>query len=376
MNPLEAVHATMPADVFAIPYDLSLAFGVTFHGDRDLNVYCPFHEIPGKSVTRSCSVSPKGFFKCHVCGAKGTAEKFFARVKGLDISRAEMVLQGKCTLEEALRANGVHQQASGPSARADTSVHRPGEAPLVQEVACARATPDNKGFPPNLIALMQRELRKDYNKHFLDYLHTERGLTDEALDNYKIGCDEWRITIPIDDSMGNLLNIRRYLPTARAKELAVPKMVSHIRGIGTPVLFPARHLWYLKPGDELIIAEGEWDTILNNQHMYSRAPTITNTGGVGVWFPEWTSLLKKYKCTILFDVNDHSSGIVPANHGQICAHKVAESFLREGCAGVRVVALPLPLKYDGGDITDWYVREKRTAKELQECMDAVPYEAR
>ncbi len=307
--------------------DVELAFGTEFvHSDT--NVYCPYHdEEEGVSKSKSCSVNIGGFFNCHVCSAKGTAVDFYAYVHKIDKDEAR-------------------EQLKESQTKAKTRKFR--------ELKSPRRTGT---LNPSLGSLCHKELFTLY-EHKLAYLYEERGLTESIVDIFQIGHDEHRYTIPVYDEAEKLVNIRRYLPNADGHA----KMVSHNNGDGTPILWPLDYLKDLKDGIELILCEGEWDCMLLHKHGFE---AVTTTGGVKKWCKEWSEHLQRFNIVIIYDVHDKD------NLGQNYAKERAEIF---NCLGtsVKVVKLPLPEIYRGGDITDYFMKENHTKEELQKLIDDTP----
>lgn len=314
---------------FQVEYDVAAIFNVTFGSHRNMNVFCPFHEDTN-SKTPSCSVSDTGLFSCKACGAHGTAVEFYKKKHGLMSS--EEAHRQMCTLHPAKKKAGT---------RTTTATKRP--------------------LGMDAVYRCSDSLR---SSGFLRYLKEERGLTDDTIRERLLGCDEWRITIPIFVST-ELYNIRRYLPNAA--EVGMPKMVSHSKGNGTPVLYPEHVLERLQEGDELLICEGEFDEMVTAQQGFN---VITTTGSATHWNPEWTERLKKYRVRFIYDVNDKEDATGLANVGQRMAQARADEFRRAGCADVAVVVLPLDIV--GGDLTDWFVKLGKTAQELRDLIDNTP----
>ena len=114
------------------------------------------------------------------------------------------------------------------------------------------------------------------------WLENERGWKRHIVVFLKLGYDGGRITFPIDDDQGNLVNVKRYKPGGRPKSL-------NWKGWGSPVrLWPLLSLEAAtQTGRNIYIVEGEPDVPL----LLSQSPikhAITATGGAGKW-PEWES---------------------------------------------------------------------------------------
>lgn len=314
---------------------VEIAFGVEFKRHTDLNVFCPFHEEPESSRTQSCSVSRIGVFTCHSCGAKGKFQDFYSQRTGVAPDLVEEQL--KQLAQSDIAQTGPRKSYSPKSV--------------------------NKGLRPTLAQECHELLAR--NDKWVDYLKRERGLTWATIQRRLIGCDESRITIPIWNQDHELVNIRRYLPEKWRG--AQPKMVTHAMGDGTPTLYDWQTLEDLEYGSELIVCEGEFDKLLLEQNGF---PAITNTGNCKTWSSEWTDLLFRYRLVFMYDVNDkYVVGEGTDRLGERMARARAAELRQAGCQSVRVVDLPLPTKYVGGDVTNWFVHERHTAKELRELID-------
>lgn len=109
----------------------------------------------------------------------------------------------------------------------------------------------------------------------LDELHNLRHLSDEVIQEFRLGWDaeEKRVTIPIFDESETLHDIKRWLPHyMRALNPAAIKSVS-LTGRWT-VLYPYTQLKY----DTLIVCEGELDCLALISLGFN---AITSTHGVG-----------------------------------------------------------------------------------------------
>jgi len=177
----------------------------------------------------------------------------------------------------------------------------------------------------------------------LDFLFKKRGITKETIIKYKIGFDGERYTIPIKDSLGNYVNIRRWHPTK------TPKILPYKKGYGGKRLFPIENLRKQK----IILCEGEWDCLLLNQYGFN---AITTTTGVSSWDDEWNKYFKDKYVVIIFDCQDVSKK---------AAYKIKDKIINYVKA-LKIV--DLGLNENGEDITDWFVKYNKTTEELIELI--------
>ncbi len=306
--------------------DVELSFNVEFGGYSDLNVFCPYHEDETTSRTKSCSVSVLGIFNCKVCKSKGTATQFYAKVH-------------KLSLEEANRLLSQHTDTPEYKRRRAKQRHYRTE----KSQALAKSNLDKRCV-------------EDFTSSdkYYRYLTKRRGLSNEIIREHLIGRDEHRITIPVYDAEGVLVNIRRYLPNAASS----PKMLTHHMGSGTPILYPYPPLIALVDSTDIILCEGEWDCLLLRSLGFQ---AFTNTGNVSAWATDWIDDLRHHSITIIFDVNDKDADL-----GQRIAWDRAQLLYD---AGAEVKVVRLPIDDVGGDITDYFLKYKNTANDLQTLID-------
>jgi hypothetical protein len=170
----------------------------------------------------------------------------------------------------------------------------------------------------------------------LDRLHQLRGWTRDALDTLDVGWDGQRLTLPVYDDDGALLNVCRYLPNGQPKMLGL----SH-RPRG---LFPRPEML----DGSFWIVEGEPDAIT----AHSIGLEGVGVPGANGWRPEWATRFAGRDVVILPDCDDPGRKL--ADQIAVSLYGVAES--------VRVVDLD-PNRTDGYDLSD-AVREGATADVL------------
>jgi len=188
-----------------------------------------------------------------------------------------------------------------------------------------------------------------FNSIKLDYIMKKRGITKQTIKKFLIGYDNKtdRFTIPIKDSLGNFVNIRKW----KDKK---PKMISYAEGYGEARLFPIENLKHTK----IIICEGEWDCILLNQYGFN---AITNTTGASTWKSEWNKYFENKNVVIIFDCD---------KAGRNGAKKVKDELMQYAKA-IKIVNLGLE---DGEDISDWFLKYKKDDKELIRLIKETPVE--
>jgi len=287
---------------------------------------CP---LPGCGHNDCFSVnSEKQFFNCFSCGRGGTVIDFEMLRAGLSEpleAAKEIARKAGLSLEE------VQGQEKGQR-RATSSSKRKGSKKEKEEL---------KTIP--IEVLEGHQLPGKVRK----FLENKRGWSREIIKEYRIGYNERlkRITIPIFDDQGQLRNVRQYRP----KE-ARNKVVSFGRGYGQVRLFPLSVLQDVKEGAEILLCEGEADTLVGLSQGLS---CVTCTGGAGVWKTEWNKHFKGLHVVIAFD-ND-----APGRRG---AEKVGKAL--SGVAGsISVIQWP-DFMEEGQDVTDWFMTHGKTADGL------------
>jgi len=180
------------------------------------------------------------------------------------------------------------------------------------------------------------------------FLKEKRGLTDEVIEKYKIGIanthpeygGEKRLTIPIMKD-GKFVNIRYHsLNKAKYKDLPFKNGMLY-----ATYLFPEENL----ENDVIWLCEGELDALCAISHGLN---AITVTGGAGSWKSDFTPLFKNKTVYIIYDCD---------NAGRTGADKIAKIL----CDVARVKIIDLKLS-NQEDITDWFVKYKKTKKELND----------
>jgi len=273
-----------------------------FANEEEIRCCCPFHE----DAHPSCNINvAKRRFKCHAaeCEQQGDFVTFLARALK---STRRVVLEDLATRYDMADLSKVVNP---------TSVER-------WHSALWKAT------------LLLKALY-------------DRGVTDELIRQYRLGCHNKRIAIPIVDAAGHVVNVRQYLPGAPG-----PQKMRNMRGHGQKRLFPLEQLHY----DEIVVCGGEVKAIvvahLLNDHGVG---AITVTAGEGSWDPEFSKHFKGKRVYVCFDID--AGGREGA--ARVCAR------VRTDAAWVGDVRLPLNIdKHPHGDVNDWIAEEKATAKDF------------
>jgi hypothetical protein len=288
--------------------------------DGEVRGFCPLCEEPGESTTPSASFNfEEGVFTC------------FSQCGGMSVHTLVHMLKQDGDLARAAETNG-HVR------RADKVTTKTLPAPSPQPPG--RALPTTR----RLKEFTDRLLR---NAEKLGYLRDKRGLTKKTIQQFGLGWDGHRYTIPVYDAEGALVNVRRYDPWAKE---AKDKMMSWSRGHGSRRIYG---LDALEEFETIVLVEGEMDKLIGRQYTL---PTITHTGGATSWDSAWNELFTGKKVFICYDCDDSGRRGARKVQGQL------KHFARE----VHIIALPLSGK--GDDLTNFFVDHDRTVTEFYALM--------
>jgi hypothetical protein len=269
----------------------------TYHstGADYVKVLCPFHEAEGSSP--SCSVDIKsGRFSCFSssCHRKGDLVLFLAKYTGRSLAEVTADLSERY---------GVRAK------------HAPVDPAQVEKLH------------QYLLSEKGTQLKE---------LH-RRAVTDDLIRKYRLGeTSKCRVSIPIRDEEGSVLNIRYYLPGAPGHQ-----KMTNMRRRGQPRVFPVEQLSY----DSVMLCGGELKAIVAaaqlNPHGVGAVCVTTGEG------PVPTALLRRFKDKTVYvcmDVDD--AGVKAAS--------VAAKSLYLTASTIYVVKLPLKTEdHPHGDVNDF-----------------------
>jgi len=277
-------------------------------GDEEVGVCCPVHG--DKTASASLHIG-KNLWKCHAagCGAKGDIISLLAHIANVE---RKVVLADLST-------------------RYDIQVVRSLSPELVEKYA-------SKVFEAGPLLKALRD----------------RGLTDEMIRKAKLGYHDGRITIPVFDELGRVVNIRRYLPGAPSHE----KMLN-AKGFSKPVLYQVDQL---KRGPHVWICGGEMKALVVGALLSKqKIGAVSATAGEGAWDTEWTPKFKGKTVYICMDVD---SG------GKSAARKVAREVFHVA-ESVKIVRLPLDReRFPKGDVNDYVGKLGAKATDLLALMES------
>jgi hypothetical protein len=190
---------------------------------------------------------------------------------------------------------------------------------------------------------------------FLQQLYN-RGVTDTDIRSARLGYHDGRIMIPVPDTSGNIINIRKYKPGAPSQE-----KFRNIRGYTTKTLYQIDQLKY----PTIWICGGEIKALVAKRFLEPNSiGAIAVTAGEGAWEPEFTTMLKDKHVFLCMDIDEG---------GRAAAKKVA-SYVLGTASSVRIIELPLDKAvHPKGDLNDWVAEGAKTKDFLAAMETAVEF---
>lgn len=279
--------------------------------DADGNILVRCCLPPHDDLERSLSINIRsrgGLFNCFGCGAAGNLIQFHDKLRQIGDTRT--------AANEILAMFNI-----------DPSELKP-------EYIDERSVDD---YHSNLMAA----------DRFLEELRNQRGIDLETIKYYRLGLEpkSGRITIPIRDAAGNVVNFRRWLPKSQRKSDTdeATKCIS-VRGRGDNALFPIEAL----RGQEIIICEGELDALMLHSHGFN---AITSTGGANAFDKSWPRMFRDKDVVLLMD-ND-----LPGREASDKRRELLYPFVRS------VKEVFFAPSVEDKDVTDYWFDDPDTFKE-------------
>jgi hypothetical protein len=273
----------------------------------EIDMYCPLHEDTKRSA--SLNVLTGQWYCFAGCGGGGI----------IDLMRA----QGRWVSPDAAAVNG------------NGGVRRSSDDGERMELNMAMI----EGWHSSLLS----------DESALDDLVTKRGITSKTVIDFKLGYDRGRrvYTIPVfgegGPSSGEIWNVRfynMYPPEGKRK-------IWSAKGWRVCELYP---IWLLPEWEEVIVDEGEWDTLLNIQNGYG---CVTRTASASTWRIEWGQHFKGKRIYVGHDCD---------TEGENADRKVGRALHRVG--DVRTIKLPFErVEKHGPDWTDFWFNYDRSDME-------------
>lgn len=198
--------------------------------------------------------------------------------------------------------------------------------------------PVNHPTPAQVRAWHRRLLR---DEDALSWLREARGITEQTVRKARVGYDGRLYKIPVYSPTRELWNVRTYDPDPGG----VRRKIWGVKGMNAPRLYPVGVLERTKPGDAIMICEGEWDTLLVLQAGYQ---AVTRTGAAKVWRWEWPDSFEGLRVYLCHDCD---------TMGQVANEAVAAALA--GIAdSVSTCRLPYSIEdKNGKDLTDFLLEQ-------------------
>lgn len=173
----------------------------------------------------------------------------------------------------------------------------------------------------------------DEMRHFLK---TERCLNDHVIEIFTLGTEGNRITIPVKNIAGDVIDVRKYLPPSERKKKSDRKVIGLADADGSPKIYPfevsdlltlkrhydgveriedVEYLGRLEPlepiynqivsWNTLFLVEGELDALalISNGFL-----AITNTCGAGTWNDDFARTIAEMKIATVICMDADESG--------------------------------------------------------------------
>lgn len=273
------------------------ALGVEFEvsGNGYVKVVCPFHDDHNPSLSVGVA---DGKYKCFAAGCSANkGGDFFALVSRIT-QKPRDVIVGELSSRYDLYNKGY----------IDPSV--------IEREVDTLALEKSKTLRQELLA---------------------RGLTQDTISRFRLGATpDGRITIPVEDQYGGIVNTRIYAPGAPSAD-----KMKNLRDRGEVRPYPISQLKF----DEIVFTGGEVKALAGLQTLNEvGVGCICLTNGEDSWLPGFDESLKGKLVTLAFDID---AGGQSATRDK--AHRLA-GFARE----VRVIDFGLdPKRYPTGDLNDF-----------------------
>lgn len=183
----------------------------------------------------------------------------------------------------------------------------------------------------------------------------KRAVSDESIRKYRLGYDGRRVTIPVRDERGDIVNVRRYIPGAPGAE-----KMKNTRGCGQIRLYPIEQLQY----DTVVVCGGEVKAIVAAERLNPHdIGAITATAGEGNWEAEFSRALRGKRVLVCFDVDREG----------VAASDVVAARTRADARWVGVIELDLDRdKYPKGDVNDYWGPAGRSTEDFLGLIESTP----
>ena len=276
--------------------------------DSEVKVKCPVHEDESPSV---CLNTEKNVWICQAssCKAKGDIVSLLAHILKVERKAVLLDLSTRYDIEEVKEINPANVE------KFHANIWSAG--PLLKQLRA-------------------------------------RGVTDEMIRKARLGYHGGRITIPVYDLAGRVVNVRRYLPGAPGA-----LKMQNTPGYGSAKIYQVEQL---KRHDIIWICGGEIKALVAGSYLNeSKIGVIAVSAGEGAWDSKWSPMFNGKEVFICMDVDLAGKK----------AAKMLASQIRGACKKLRIIEIPLDKEaYPKGDINDYIGQEHAGLKELLALMES------
>jgi len=264
--------------------------GLDFRGD-EARANCP---LPGHEhdTSKDFAVNRQGLWKCHKCGLEGNALKL-ARALGKSDEGIHDALRRHALLADR-NDKRPHQDSRKAAAGARNRDSAHGSSHHARGASGVAQLPTEEQIERASARLL---LNQDRLEEAMGALR-RRGISESTIRERKLGIlnSIYRVAIPIYDQECRLVNVKQHLICPRNGE---PKALCP-RGHGV-ALYGVDRLTELPEGSQVLIAEGELDSILACQEGFHavpcRAPAVPRRGSPTG--RRTSSVMMSWSCTTL-----------------------------------------------------------------------------
>lgn len=312
-------------------------------GDKkELIGFCPVH----REEKPSFSYNPgKDLCHCFSCGFGGDIIKLWSSVKGYGEKEGFKAFCQEYNISDGFDSSKIYTKKK--------------EIPHLDEAYALLG---------DLPEAWKEKLQKTrgWSHAAMDWLGIRQQTHYQAKDTGKIiklkNSD--RIAIPIRDDNGHIRNIRLYKPGGAPGKM--PKIISWGAKYGGARLFPPSP----RKEETILLCEGESDTICAISNGFN---AITQTTKPKKWSKEHLNKFKGLDVVIAFDADQP---------GQMYAREYAGVEISKVASAVKILEWPdyMGKKEDGlwpenhgQDLTDFFVKHKKSSVDLQRLMDAAQH---
>jgi putative DNA primase/helicase len=314
----------------------------------EIHGLCPIHNESNPSFSYNYK---KDVYNCLSCAADGDLLRLWSEVNGHGQKEG---FKAFCT-EFGIELGKKDYHAAQGTARNDNDT----AVELTHEQIIEQLNQAWEKFPPLPPAIItELEKQRGWTKDWIEFfdLRFETWRLSKKGELYKVK-QPVKIAIPIRDVSGTLINIRLY--DRNSKKF---KLMPFAKTIGQSRLFPAKPF---SDDKTVLLCEGETDTIKAIMHGFNG---ITQTSKMKIWPKDHLAMFKGRDVVIAYDADEA---------GQKWSRFAADA-LTGHAKSIRMIQWPAFMGSDasgaiprahGQDLTDYFIRHKKTSEDLQSLIN-------